>query len=155
MPLTALYQVNFYFGEGDPQFGPNWLLYLLLVTKISDMMGYFVGSRLGRTKLAPTISPKKSVEGAIAGLVGATVVSFLFYYFAAVDITLIESIFLGIATGALAQLGDLSESLLKRDAQVKDSGNIPGLGGILDVADSLLFTTPFILLYLNYRWPSL
>lgn len=125
-----------------------YLVMVLLVTKLGDMGAYFIGSWLGKTPLIPRISPKKSVEGSIGGLffsvLGAIAckpfLNFNFYHL----------IVLGLALGVLGQLGDLSESLMKRDCQIKDSGNIfPGLGGVLDSIDSLIFTAPAFYFYIN------
>ncbi len=127
--------------------GLGLLVCVLLITKLGDIGAYFIGSRLGKTPLMPRISPKKSVEGAIGGLafsiIGA-LISRNFLHFGYVHI-----ITMGITLGILGQLGDLSESLFKRDCQVKDSGNIlPGMGGVLDEIDSLLFTAPVFYFYM-------
>jgi phosphatidate cytidylyltransferase len=120
---------------------------LLLMTKLGDIGAYLVGTRFGKTPLMPRISPKKSVEGAMGGLafsVAGALVSLPFLNLAPGHLVL-----LGVAMGVLAQLGDLSESLMKRDCQVKDSGSIfPGLGGYLDVMDSLLFAAPTFYFYM-------
>lgn len=138
------------------QDGRWWVAYLLVVTKITDMGAYFGGSLWGRRKLAPTISPGKTIEGALVGLACATLASFVFYcissYSGASGFKLdkIHWLWLGLILGCIGQFGDLSESLLKRDANKKDSNALPGLGGILDLIDSLLFNTFIIYLYLNY-----
>lgn len=122
---------------------PNgqWLvLALFVVTKVSDISAYLVGTKWGRHKLIPRISAKKSIEGAISGIIGAVLVSLL----------LKINIILGILLSVVGQTGDLIESLMKRDAQVKDSGRIaPGMGGVLDVIDSLLFAAPAMYLFLS------
>lgn len=132
--------------------GRVWLLYLLIVTKITDVGAYFGGRLLGRRKLASEISPGKTINGAIIGLLCAILFSFLFYFIGyeldGFHITFFESLWLGALLGFLGQVGDLGESLLKRDASVKDSNRLPGLGGILDMVDSLLFTTPVIYFFL-------
>jgi phosphatidate cytidylyltransferase len=136
--------------------GRWWIAYLLTVTKITDIGAYFAGSLWGRRKLAPHISPGKTVEGAIFGLGCAVAASFVFHlisdYSGAVHFHLgtVEWLSLGLLLGVTGQFGDLSESLLKRDANKKDSNVLPGLGGMLDAIDSLLFTAPFIYLYLTY-----
>lgn len=146
-----------YFAGGDD--GRWWVAYLLVVTKITDIGAYFAGSLWGRRKLAPNISPGKTVEGAIFGLVCAVVASFAFHlmsgYSGAVRFHLgtIEWVSLGLVLGAIGQFGDLSESLLKRDANKKDSNALPGLGGVLDSIDSLLFNTPILYIYLHFLKP--
>ncbi len=121
--------------------GRWWLVYLLLVTKITDIGAYFVGRLWGKHRLAPVLSPKKTVEGGIAGLVCAIGLS--------VAMGGPHAILLGAAMGIFGQIGDLAESLFKRDADFKDSNKLPGLGGILDMIDSLLFTAPILYCYLR------
>jgi phosphatidate cytidylyltransferase len=144
LPLASLYQIAFLY----PEMGPLWLLYLVVVVKLSDTVAYFVGSRMGKNKLAPYISPKKTVEGAIGGVIGSIIGSLGFHFFSPLPLGFWESILLGILLGILAELGDLSESLIKREVAIKDSNHLPGLGGILDMVDSLLFATPVFLIYL-------
>ncbi|RKY33016.1 MAG: hypothetical protein DRP74_01095 [Candidatus Omnitrophota bacterium] len=128
--------------------GSGLVAALLLITKGGDIGAYLIGSRFGKTFLIPRISPKKTLEGAAGGLffslLGAIASSpFLNFSFA-------HLLFLGIFLGLIGQLGDLSESLIKRDCQVKDSGRLfPGLGGVLDSMDSLLFTAPVFYFYLS------
>ena len=120
---------------------------ILLITKLGDIGAFLIGVRFGRNPLLPRVSPNKSVEGAIGGLafsVMGALISGPFLKFSYVHL-----IALGIFLGILGQLGDLSESLLKRDCQVKDSGKMfPGMGGILDVIDSILFTAPVFYFYM-------
>lgn len=128
--------------------GPLWVFYTILLVKGGDAGAYFLGTHLGRIKLSEHISPHKSLEGAIGGFVTTLALSFLSkLYLPQVDF--VHLAVLGIAVGILAQLGDLAESLIKRDAGVKDSGAVPGLGGMLDVLDSLLFSVPFVYYYLT------
>lgn len=139
-----------YSNMGD---GRWWVTYLLVVTKITDMGAYFAGSLWGRRKLAPSISPKKTIEGAIFGLICAVAASYVFHFgsnYAHFILGTYEWIFLGLILGAVGQFGDLSESLLKRDANKKDSNTLPGLGGVLDLIDSILFTAPIIYIYLHF-----
>ena len=127
--------------------GFGLLATLLLVTKLGDIGAYLIGSRFGRTPLIPRISPKKSVEGSIGGLVFSILGAFACRPF--LPLPYLYLVFIGLFLGVLGQLGDLSESLMKRDCQVKDSGNLfPGMGGILDVIDSLLFTAPVFYFYM-------
>jgi phosphatidate cytidylyltransferase len=151
IPLSAWIGIAFFFPQDDAQQGRWWIFYLLAVTKFTDMGAYFVGSLMGKNKLSPYISPGKSWEGAIGGLVIGTLASFLFYFFSKqipFQITLFQSIWLGLLLSMMGQLGDLAESLLKRDAGVKNSSIIPGLGGILDMVDSLVFTSPIVYIFL-------
>jgi len=144
------------YGKTEGQDGRFWIAYLLIVTKITDMGAYFGGSLWGKRKLAPMISPGKTVEGAIVGLLCAIAASFIFFlishFSGAIQFNLgaVESIFLGLVLGCIGQFGDLSESLLKRDANKKDSNDLPGLGGILDLIDSLLLNSFIIFFYLYY-----
>ncbi|MYA12642.1 MAG: phosphatidate cytidylyltransferase [Gemmatimonadetes bacterium] len=117
------------------------------VTCVADTASYFVGKRLGRRRLAPRLSPGKTVEGSIGGLAGAVVTGYAAGLFLDGVGTLVLSApvcaGIGLLLGIAGQLGDLSESLLKREAGVKDSGRLlPGHGGFLDRFDSLLFTIP-------------
>ena len=128
--------------------GTGLFVALLLMTKLGDIGAYLVGSIMGKTPLMPRISPKKTVEGAIAGLAFSIIGAFISNAFLNFDTS--HLILLGLSMGVLGQLGDLSESLIKRDCEVKDSGKIlPGMGGILDEIDSLLFTAPVFYFYVS------
>jgi phosphatidate cytidylyltransferase len=121
--------------------GIGLVLTVILITKLGDIGAYFIGSRFGKIPLIPRISPKKSVEGAVAGMIFSLLGALVSKPF--LNLSYLQLIFLGLFLGILGQLGDLSESLMKRDCQVKDSGHLlPGMGGILDFIDSLLFTAP-------------
>lgn len=125
-----------------------WVMALLLLSWACDSSAYFVGSAIGRTPLAPTISPKKSVEGAVAGLIAPTLVAPLLGLAAGLPPLLMAGYGLCIAVGTI--VGDLVESFIKRQTGVKDSGVlIPGHGGLLDRMDSLLFCAPIAVLYLH------
>lgn len=154
IPLTFGLEINYFSMDGILGDGRLWLAYILVVTKITDIGGYLLGSLLGRTKLAPLISPKKTVEGALGGLIAALCASLIFHYFFINyhSLTLWQSIWLGLIIGVLSQFGDLAESLLKRDAGVKDSNRLPGLGGMLDTVDSLVFTLPLMYLLLRMKF---
>ncbi|MBI3236948.1 MAG: phosphatidate cytidylyltransferase [Chlamydiales bacterium] len=140
--------------QGVAQEGRWWLAYLILVTKITDIGAYFVGRLWGRHQLSASLSPNKTIEGAIAGWICAILASCGMYFFAAryldttIHLTLIESLYLGALIGIFGQIGDLAESLLKRDAFVKDSNTLPGFGGVLDLLDSLLLTIPVLYFFL-------
>ncbi|MBP9841489.1 MAG: phosphatidate cytidylyltransferase [Simkaniaceae bacterium] len=125
----------------------GWVVYLLLVTKSVDICAYFGGRFIGKHKLAPELSPGKTIEGGVIGFLGAVLLSLLFGLFH--FLSLKESLLMGASLGCVAQIGDLAESLLKRSFGVKDSNRLPGFGGILDMLDSLLFTIPVVYLYLS------
>ncbi len=129
--------------------GREAVFVVFLITFGSDTAAYYVGSALGRHRLAVEISPKKSIEGAIGGLIGTMAASYIgarWFY----PMPLKHVIILGVILGICAQAGDLCESLIKRGAEVKDSGGlIPGHGGLLDRLDSLLFTIPCFYYYLK------
>ncbi len=132
-----------------PNQGPALLAFPLAVTWTSDTAAYLFGNFFGRRKLIPSVSPGKTVEGGIAGLVSAGLVGALFgWVFLRIHPDPLISVLLGVGMGLLmgttVQLGDLIESLFKREAGVKDSGKLlPGHGGILDRFDALVFTLPF------------
>lgn len=154
IPISLMININYFFPNNLPQDGRWWLFYLIAVTKMTDMGGYFIGKKLGKHKLAPDISPKKTVEGAIGGLIFSILTSLIFYFISSVmeikfSVTLMQSIALGVCIGVIGQVGDLIESLFKRDAGIKDSNQLPGLGGVLDMMDSLIFTTPVIYFFLK------
>jgi len=129
--------------------GSLLVVFLLLVTKSGDIGAYFIGTAFGKHHLIPRISPKKSVEGAIGGFVFSVSFAVLSKYYLP-EIPVFHLAVLGCLLGILAQVGDLSESLIKRDCQVKDSANlIPGLGGTLDLIDSILFTAPTLYFYVR------
>jgi phosphatidate cytidylyltransferase len=115
------------------------------------MAAYFGGKFLGTHALAPQLSPKKTVEGAFFGILGAALLSLALpcVWTDAPVISAVTWLLLGALTGLTAMGGDLFESLLKRDAGVKDSNTIPGLGGVLDIIDSSLFTIPLLYIYLS------
>jgi len=155
-------------GEVSLVDGRYFFLFFLIVLKSTDIAAYFFGTYFGRHKLAPKISPKKTIEGSIAGLcmsavLGAVLapvmpsVAPLYAKLAARMVSgapLWSVAMLGAVTGmilsVLGQLGDLAESMWKRDAQVKDSGGaIPGMGGALDVLDSFLFAAPAMYFFMK------
>ncbi len=121
------------------------LIWLVLLASFgTDIFAYFVGISMGKHKLCPGLSPKKSVEGALGGMAGSVILCTLFGLLAARDMWLV-CIFIGIFGSVAAQLGDLSASAFKRQMGIKDYGNlIPGHGGILDRFDSVLFVAPAV-----------
>lgn len=135
--------------------GALLVAFLVSVTKSSDIGAYLWGRKYGKTPLLTRISPKKSLEGAMGGFFTSLAVGIIFSYFIH-TIGYWEKFFLIIIIAIISQLGDLFESLLKRDCQVKDSGKIfPGMGGILDVIDSIIFTAPIFYLYVTMMKESL
>ncbi len=129
--------------------GLGYLTLLFFTILLTDVGAYFVGTKIGKRPLAPIISPKKTIEGAIggtiAGIAAAMIIGFI------IDMQWYQSFIAGLLITAFAQIGDLAESLIKRDAGVKDSGNaLPGHGGFLDRADSYLFSTPIAYFYFKY-----
>lgn len=128
--------------------GAQWAFYSILIVKAGDAAAYFFGRAFGRRKLVEHISPQKSVEGALAGFLATVLLSLASKVYLP-EAGLLHLLVMGIAVGLLSLLGDLAESLIKRDAGVKDSGNLPGLGGVLDVLDSLLLSIPFVYYYLT------
>ncbi len=133
--------------------GRMMVLYLVGVVKISDVGAFFTGRSLGRHKLFPRLSPKKTWEGLIGGIVSSVVMSLLFFWLTdgslgKVQFGLHDALILGLVLPVVGVMGDLFESLLKRAADIKDSGSlIPGMGGVLDVLDSLLFGAPLLYAY--------
>lgn len=133
----------------------RWGGYTVLVVFASiwvcDSAAYFAGRAFGRHKLFERVSPKKTWEGAVAGFVGAVVAFVAGKYIALPYLGLAEAVFCGVIVGVFGQVGDLAESLLKRDAGMKDSSSlIPGHGGILDRFDSLMFVSPLLFFYLDF-----
>lgn len=128
--------------------GRRWTVFLLAVVMIGDAGAYYVGRWLGRTRLAPRLSPKKTVEGLLGELGVAILAAVALQTWLLHDVSALEAAGLGLAMSLSAVLGDLFVSLLKRSAGVKDASTlIPGHGGILDRIDSLLFAAPVLYLY--------
>lgn len=141
-------------ARSTQQDGRFFVLYLLLVTKFTDVGAYIFGTTMGRHKLIPRISPKKTWEGVAGGILFAVLASCLGFHFmntlAQYGMNWTHSIILGVLLGVAAIIGDLAESLVKRQADIKDSGNmLPGIGGALDLVDSLLFTAPILYVYMQ------
>jgi phosphatidate cytidylyltransferase len=129
--------------------GANLVMFLVLVTKSADMGAYAIGRAFGRHELIPRISPNKTKEGTIGGILVSLVVAVLAGRYLTV-FSPEHLFFLGITIATLGQVGDLAESLIKRDCSIKDSGSyVLGIGGILDLIDSLIFTAPFFYFYVK------
>ncbi len=132
--------------------GKQWIVFLYLVIWASDTGAYYIGSSLGKHKLYPKISPKKSVEGLIGGMVAAAGLALLCRVWFLPAVGVLEAAVLGLVLAVAGTLGDFVESLFKRSAGVKDSGSlIPGHGGMLDRMDSMLFAAPVLYYYLGMR----
>ncbi|MFO0751516.1 MAG: phosphatidate cytidylyltransferase [Myxococcota bacterium] len=126
-----------------------WMLYVGASVWIGDTAAYFTGRAFGRHKLHPKVSPNKTIEGAIGGLVGSALGGFAMVKILDLPLALAPALLYSVAGGAIAQMGDLAESLIKRSCGVKDSGTLlPGHGGLLDRIDALIVALPFFALVL-------
>ncbi len=129
--------------------GLYYLIFIFFVILLTDIGAYYFGLNFGKHQLSPVISPKKTIEGAAAGSICAVLTGLLIGKL--IGISFYHSLVLSVIVTVMAQLGDLSESLIKRDAGVKDSGHsLPGHGGFLDRADSYLFSVPAAYYYIKY-----
>jgi phosphatidate cytidylyltransferase len=148
--LNFIQKINFFQGVE----GHFYLLYFILITKFSDTGAYAVGSLIGRHKMIPRISPGKTWEGFAGAIVVSTGASLIFAHLAhdhLPALTPLHAVILGVVLSCTAVIGDLIESLFKREAGVKDSGKFfPGIGGILDLLDSILFNAPLMYIYLRH-----
>jgi phosphatidate cytidylyltransferase len=143
-------------GPFRPEVGACLVMLTFLSTWACDTSAYFFGRSFGKTKIAPKLSPNKTVEGSLAGLAGTIVVASIAGW--VIHLPWYHALAMGAIFGVLSQLGDLSESSIKRELDIKDFGTIvPGHGGILDRFDSLLFTGPaayyYAVLFLQH-WPK-
>lgn len=150
--LNFIQEIHFFPTINDQ--GKFYVLYFILVTKFSDVGAYVVGSLIGRHKMIPRVSPGKTWEGFGGAVFGSVVASLVFSHFAGSHLPgmkPVHAIILGAVLSVAAVIGDLIESIFKREAGVKDSGTLfPGIGGILDLLDSLLFNAPLMYLYLRH-----
>jgi phosphatidate cytidylyltransferase len=129
--------------------GAGLVAFLIIVTKGADIGAYLGGSRFGKNELMPRISPNKTKEGTLCGVLLGLIIAILSGQFLA-GFTVLQSIFLGVTLSVLGQIGDLAESLIKRDCRVKDSAPyLADIGGVFDVIDSLLFTAPVFYFYVK------
>ncbi len=141
--------------SGDPAEPVKVAFYLLLAVKWGDAGAYFIGSKYGKHRLAPAISPKKSWEGLFGGILFSCVVGVIWWVLndgmlGPYSLPFYHTLILGVVLPIIGTLGDLVESLFKRAVNVKDSGAIAhGMGGMLDMIDSLLFTAPFMYIYIQ------
>lgn len=147
---SFLVHLLYFDGSGN---GKLFIVYLITVVKSSDIGAYFTGRWIGKHKFAPRISPNKTWEGVLGGVLTSVCVSLIWFTctkgdLRVVRLSVLDFSVLGLLLPWIAIFGDLAESMLKREADVKDSGTlITGMGGILDVMDSLLFAAPALYLY--------
>lgn len=121
------------------------ILFMLVIIWVNDSAAYFVGRAIGKRKLCPSISPGKTIEGAIGGIVGGVIAGFIYVHFSSIQLGFGQLLLLCLLIGVAGIIGDLAESAIKRSAGAKDSGSIiPGHGGLLDRIDSMLFVLPVL-----------
>lgn len=155
MPAFMQFILELFALGATQQAGKSLVLYGILVIKSTDMGAFFIGSAIGKHKLIPIISPAKSIEGVVGGVVVAMGISSLLLYLYGYEIGgfelgIVDGLVLGFLLAVFGVVGDLVESMLKRAADIKDSGSwLKGLGGILDVLDSLVFALPVLYIYLK------
>jgi len=148
--LFFSYLLLLHAGDG----GPGLIMFLLCVTWGGDAAAYFVGTWTGRHLLCPRISPKKTIEGAVGGLLGSVMTALLCRTLFLKSPAVPAILFAGAGINIMNQLGDISESLLKRAFGIKDSGRFfPGHGGVLDRIDSILFAAPFFYYWVQVAFP--
>jgi phosphatidate cytidylyltransferase len=146
--LYVNWLLGYAFWLRDLESGKEWVLLLVWVTWLGETAAYLVGSAAGRHRLAPMVSPKKTVEGAVAQLVVSVLAAVIAQAWFFPALGLAGASLVGLVLGVSGQIGDLVESALKRSVDTKDTGNlIPGHGGVLDRIDSLLFNTPVLFYY--------
>ncbi|QTE23816.1 phosphatidate cytidylyltransferase [Polaribacter cellanae] len=134
----------------NQSYSPYLMISILVLIWVNDSFAFLVGKNVGRRKLFVSVSPKKTQEGFIGGLVFSMITAYVISRINT-DFTFLNWLIIAIIVSIIGTIGDLIESKLKRQANIKDSGNImPGHGGILDRLDSLLFAAPFVYLYINY-----
>lgn len=139
------------FLSGLPD-GRYWIIFLFIIIWANDTFAYFAGRSLGKTRLLESVSPKKTVEGAVIGLLGGLIAAVISDHYFALGMGLFLSALVAVIAGIIGIIGDLAESLLKRGAGVKDSGTIiPGHGGLLDRIDSLIFTLPALYYFIIWQ----
>ena len=131
-----------------PMLAAKLLTLFFVIVFAGDTLAYYTGRTMGRHKLAPRISPGKTVEGAIGGLIGNAGAAVIAHYTFFPELPLVHAIPLGVVMGVFGILGDLAESMLKRGAHIKDAGKlVPGHGGLLDRLDSMVFNAPILYYY--------
>ncbi|MDY7032496.1 MAG: phosphatidate cytidylyltransferase [Thermodesulfobacteriota bacterium] len=153
--LTGIFYVGLLFSHliliREMPFGKQWVFFALTVTFLGDTAAYYGGSSLGKNRLYPKISPGKTIEGSIFGIIGNIVGAFIFTKYFFCELEMYHCLILALGIGIMGQAGDLCESMIKRSVLVKDSGGLlPGHGGILDRIDSILFAAPFLYYYIIF-----
>ena len=144
--MSFLVLLPFYNGT----YNPYLMICILVLIWSNDSFAFLVGKNFGKRKLFVSVSPKKTIEGFIGGIIFALLAAILISKYNT-DFTLLNWIVIAVIVSIIGTLGDLIESKFKRQANIKDSGNImPGHGGILDRLDSLFFAAPFVYLYINF-----
>ena len=149
--FSFLIKIRFFLLPGDDMGGMKLLGFILLITKCGDMGALLIGSKIGKHPLLPRVSPNKTIEGSVGSFVFSAVAAVLSMSLlpAELNFSIFQVILMGLFFGGIGQLGDMSESLIKRDCNVKDSGKLlPALGGVLDAIDSLLFSAPAFYFYM-------
>jgi phosphatidate cytidylyltransferase len=149
--IGLLYPVIYYIRNLSAESGGDWLLFLFGTLWLSDSLAMWVGKTMGQNKLAPMVSPNKTVEGFIGGIFGGLMVALILSFWRLADVPLFQLALIGIFISIVGQLGDLAESVWKRALRIKDSSTIiPGHGGVLDRFDSLLFAAPILFWFLRF-----
>ena len=144
--MSFLVLLPFYNGS----YNPYLVISILVLIWVNDSFAFFVGKNLGKRKLFQSVSPKKTIEGFVGGLVFSIIASFIISKYNE-DFSALNWMIIAAIVSFIGTIGDLVESKFKRQANVKDSGTImPGHGGVLDRLDSLLFAAPFVYLYINF-----
>jgi phosphatidate cytidylyltransferase len=139
VPFLLSYQIKL------REFGPEWIIYLDSCVWAADSLAYYMGRSLGKKKLYETVSPNKTIVGAYGSVIGAVTISIVFNFILSLKLSIVQAVVLGVIIGIVSIIGDLVESMFKRDSGIKDSGNIiPGHGGILDKIDGIVVVSPVL-----------
>jgi phosphatidate cytidylyltransferase len=154
LPLAMLMHIDIFYPHGN-----LWIFFLLTVVFAGDTGAFYIGKLFGKHKLYAKMSPGKTWEGAVGGLIGSLIAGMLFLQIVGQSTVGWRTILLALSVSIAGQIGDLAESMLKRAHRVKDSGNIlPGHGGLLDRIDGLLFAAPILYIFLALNivgaWPA-
>jgi phosphatidate cytidylyltransferase len=139
VPFLLSYQIKL------REFGPEWIVYMDSCVWAADSLAYYMGKSMGKKKLYETVSPNKTMAGAYGSVIGAVFISIVFNFLLSLKLSILQAVVLGVIIGIVSIIGDLVESMFKRDSGIKDSGNIiPGHGGILDKIDGIVFVSPVL-----------